>query len=385
MANKLFSSRKSFWLLLAVVIICSLTAGVAGEIFTRVYIIKDWSLPFLSGEVNISDLNSSNYGLVIRDPKKVVVNQDVQLAETLSGIQPVLVNIFKAASETSVNSAQPDFYKLDQPVFTGLIMTADGWVIAPVPANLKTDFKVRNYVAITNDRRLYKIDQIATIKNIPSDLLIFHLAGASNLPVKKIVPRSELSLGQSLLVVEGTRSVWPTTITSLAKSSAAVLSSDTVNASLTLAGVNDNNWRNSLAFDLAGNLVAVIDNSQNITPAFTYGSLWSSLLQPNQPGRPFLGVNYLDLSKVKLTVNNLDKGAWLYPSADQPAVLKNSPAQAAGLKAGDIITWVNNQEINATNDLAEVLSTYKAGDKITITYISAGQEKEVDVKLGELK
>jgi len=383
--SNLFLSRKRFWLLIVIVIACGLSAGIAGEIFTRVYIIKDWSLPVLSSDVNLTDLSAANSGLVIRNPQKVVVNQDVQVAETLAGVQPVLVSVFKMVNQTATTSAQNlNYYELDQPLFTGLIMTADGWIVAPLPNNLKIDFKIKNYVAITSDRRLYKIDQLANLKNIPAGLLVFHLAGASNLPVKKIVARSDLSLGQSLLVVNGTNSVWPTTLTALTPAT-AVLSSEAVSANLNLAGAVNNNWRNSLVFDLAGDLAAIIDNNQEIIPAFTYDALWRSLLPTNKSVRPYLGVNYLDLSKVKMAANNLDKGALLYPTVDQAAVLKNSPAQAAGLKAGDVITWINNQEINATNDLAAVLSTYNAGDKITITYVSAGQEKEVGVTLGELK
>lgn len=81
---------------------------------------------------------------------------------------------------------------------------------------------------------------------------------------------------------------------------------------------------------------------------------------------------------------NLDKGALIYPRG-KVAVLENSPAQKAGLQEGDIITWINNRELDKQNDLADVIATYKSGDKITVSYWRDGQEKQVDLILGEFK
>lgn len=376
---------KRFWATVIVATLCGLAAGVLGEIITRVYILKDFSLPYFSSEVNLSDLNGNRSGLVIRDAKKVVVNQDVKIAETIANVRPVLVSVFKEINPTTPRDSQEaDYYNLDKPLFIGLIITSDGWVAASVPDDLKVDFKIKNYVAIGSDRQLYKIDQLSDTKNSFGDLLVFHLAGAANLPVKKIVPRSELALGQTLLVVSGLDSVWPTTLSSLVKTP-AISSSDSLNARLDLVGVANNNLKNSFVFNLAGDLIAIITNDQEIIPAFSYNSSWQVFLKKDQANRPFLGIHYLDLSAIKTEAVNLNKGAWLYPAAAEPAVLKNSPAQLAGLKAGDIITWVNNQEINADNDLADVLSAYNAGDKITLTYLRDGVEKVVEIKLGELK
>jgi len=67
----------------------------------------------------------------------------------------------------------------------------------------------------------------------------------------------------------------------------------------------------------------------------------------------------------------------------QPAVLSGSPAEKAGLVAGDVITWINNQEITAQRDLADIIATYRAGEKITITYRRAGAEKTAEATLGK--
>jgi hypothetical protein len=372
-----------FWIIVVVAIVCGLSAGVLGEIITRVYFLKDFSVPYLSSDLNINDLNSNRSNLVIRDAKKVVVNEDVKIGETLSSLKPALVAIFKETA-TSTPSDKNSYYQLDKPFLTGLIITADGWVMISIPAELKKDFNYKNLVVITNDRRSYKIDKINILNNVPGDLYLAHLNGAVNLSIKKNITRSDLSLGQSLLVVKDVSSVLPTSLVSIDKGQ-KVLSSDSLELQLALAGNIPATFKHSFVFNLNGDLVAIIDEGGNVVSVFAYDSYLQNVLKKNPSFRPYLGVNYLDLTNIKPVNLSLEKGAWLIGSGDKLAILKDSPAQNAGLKEGDVISWVNNQEINSANDLADIIATYKSGDSITITYWRNNQEQEAKVILGQLK
>jgi S1-C subfamily serine protease len=136
---------------------------------------------------------------------------------------------------------------------------------------------------------------------------------------------------------------------------------------------------------LNGNLAAVVTDEREIIPAFSYDYLTNQLAPGHTLARPALGVHYLDLSQIKNPALTQTKGAWLYSTASDLAVTKGSAAAIAGLKAGDVITWVNNQKIDAANDLGDLLAAYQAGDKITLTYERDGAEQEVEVILGALK
>jgi S1-C subfamily serine protease len=198
------------------------------------------------------------------------------------------------------------------------------------------------------------------------------------------VPRSELALGQSLLVVNGLNTVLPTTLTSVFKAP-AISNSDTLTASLDVAGSENIKFGNSFVFNLSGDFVAIVSAQKKIVPAFYFNSAWQSLFKQEPVLRASFGVNYLDLSAVKTSAVNLSKGAWLYPSGSEPAVAKNSPAQLAGLQSGDVITWINNTELDANNDLADIIANYLPGDKIIVTYLRGSVEKEVEVVLGTAK
>jgi len=374
--SKTLYPDQSFWTIIIITVVCGLAAGVLGAASSRVYFLPD----YLPNDVDLSNLNHQGSGLVIRDPKNVYVSSDVKILETVDNLQPVLVGVFKKLDDNQVNG----YYSLDNPLFTGLTITADGWIVAQPPVKLKADFVSEHYVVITSDRRLYNIEQVSTLTDLPGNPLVFRLANASNLPVKKILSRSDLSLGQSLLVMTGRQTVWPSTLSSVSRGQ-GVLNSDSLAASLILSGAESDIWRNAFVFDMAGNLAAIISDDQTIVPAFYYSSLLSDLTQAEKKSQPQLGINYLDLSSVRLPELSLDKGALIYGNTTHPAIIKGGPAEKAGLQAGDVISWVNNQEISSEKDLADLVANYRSGDRLILTYLRDGVEKTVEVILGENK
>jgi serine protease Do len=66
-------------------------------------------------------------------------------------------------------------------------------------------------------------------------------------------------------------------------------------------------------------------------------------------------------------------------------VTKESAAEKAGLKVGDVITKVNEDRIADADDLYQTIGKYKPEDKVTITYKRAGKENKATVTLGENK
>ncbi|WP_143309826.1 PDZ domain-containing protein [Chitinophaga vietnamensis] len=67
------------------------------------------------------------------------------------------------------------------------------------------------------------------------------------------------------------------------------------------------------------------------------------------------------------------------------SVAKGSPAEKAGIKAGDIITNIDNKKIDEPRDLFETIGNYQPGDKITVTYIRNKKDNKVNVTLDERK
>jgi S1-C subfamily serine protease len=63
-------------------------------------------------------------------------------------------------------------------------------------------------------------------------------------------------------------------------------------------------------------------------------------------------------------------------------VICDSPAESAGITAGSVITAVNGQAIGAPNDLTSVVSKYRPGTTISVTWVSpSGKQTTSSLKL----
>lgn len=64
-------------------------------------------------------------------------------------------------------------------------------------------------------------------------------------------------------------------------------------------------------------------------------------------------------------------------------VLPDSPAAKAGLKAGDIITSINGQEVSSGSEISHKILPLQVGGKADITYLRGGKQDHAVVTLGE--
>lgn len=89
--------------------------------------------------------------------------------------------------------------------------------------------------------------------------------------------------------------------------------------------------------------------------------------QPDDPNRPRLGimVGTLNDSFNAAVPGGLPQGAYI------SEVEKDSPAEKAGLKAGDIIVEVNGTVVSSHDALISALSELKAGDSVELKYFRA--------------
>lgn len=62
--------------------------------------------------------------------------------------------------------------------------------------------------------------------------------------------------------------------------------------------------------------------------------------------------------------------------------IEDTAAASAGMKAGDVITSVNNQSVSGSNDLVETLRSFREGDSITLTIRRGGSAMNKTVTLG---
>lgn len=78
-----------------------------------------------------------------------------------------------------------------------------------------------------------------------------------------------------------------------------------------------------------------------------------------------------------ITSSNFKKGIYV------AQITKNGPANNTELKEADIITNIDNKELNTMNDLREYIYSKKPGDEVTLKIVRGKINKEIKITLGK--
>ena len=120
-----------------------------------------------------------------------------------------------------------------------------------------------------------------------------------------------------------------------------------------------------------------------IEDALTYAN---TLEKNGKIERPYVGISMLDITndyylwQAGITLpENVTAGVAVY------SVEKDSPAEKAGLKKGDIITKIEDKKTDNLAEFRYQLYKHSPNDKIKITYIRDGKEESTTITLGENK
>jgi S1-C subfamily serine protease len=147
-------------------------------------------------------------------------------------------------------------------------------------------------------------------------------------------------------------------------------------------------------FNLAGDIAGLVGADGRIEPITSFTAVIDSLFKFRAVRRPGLGFYYLPGSsligidtKINEQFSGLvnGNGAVIVKADKGIAVVKGGPADLAGLKEGDIILFIDGNEISKDSNMTNIINTLVIGDKVIVEYQRAGVKKQVEVKVGELK
>jgi serine protease Do len=102
-----------------------------------------------------------------------------------------------------------------------------------------------------------------------------------------------------------------------------------------------------------------------------YGVVQKALI-----GGAVIEYNYENASKYNLSTDVRTFAGVLLESVD-----RTGPAADAGLKPGDVITKINNVNVNTQSEFEEELSFFNPGNKISLTYLRGGDQKTTSMTL----
>jgi S1-C subfamily serine protease len=280
-------------------------------------------------------------------------------------------------------------------VGTGFIYHSDGWILT----NRHVVADANQITVILSDTtelegEVYGIDTLTDLAIVKVD--------ATDLPTVKIGSSADLEQGQLAIAIGNPLGQFENTVTTgivsglgrqIVAGSQATSSSEQLNNLIqTDAAINPGNSGGPL-LDSAGQVIgvntAVSQDAQGIGFAIPIDIARPIMQQAvnGQPlQRPWIGIYYRPITKQLAEEMDLvvEDGVIIDSTGSQPAVFPNSPAAAAGLQPGDVITALDGQEIDADTDLAELILPHNPGDTITLRVLRGDSPTEIEVTLGTL-
>ena len=132
-------------------------------------------------------------------------------------------------------------------------------------------------------------------------------------------------------------------------------------------------------------LVQIDPNTDTISPGLgfaissnTIREIANELIRSGSISRGFVGISYTPVTPRQAASLGLSAPAGITVTGVQ----RGSPGELAGIRVGDIITKINDQQIDQQHPLNSVMLKLRAGDKARLTLIRDTQTQTVEVTLG---
>ena len=106
----------------------------------------------------------------------------------------------------------------------------------------------------------------------------------------------------------------------------------------------------------------------------------NDLIRYGKVRRGWLGISVQDMTKEMLRFFHIDRVRGVVVAQ----VMEESPGARAGLKRGDIILSLENNEVSNKSDYSERVSTYPVGNTIYMKILRDGEEKTVSLRVSLL-
>lgn len=348
----------------------------------------------LGSSENRTNKNTSN-----TVQQQIISNESQLINQIARTVGPSVVSVNVTGTATSSSLFGPSSVQ-EQSAGTGVILSEDGIIITNrhvVPAGTSSVS-----VTLSDGTNLDDVDVIGRTNDSDSLDVAFLKVNdkkGKTLQPAKLADSSKVQVGDKVVAIGNALGQFQNTVTSgiISGYGRSVQAGDSSgNSSETLqnlfqtdASINQGNSGGPLVnmnSEVIAINTAVAGNAENIgfaIPINDIQGLIKSVLKDGKLVRPYLGVRYVSLTDdIAYQYNlNVKRGAYLAPGQGQATVLQGSPADKAGLKEKDVITKINDTNIDENNSLTSVLGRYSVGDTVNLTIVRDGKEQTVKVTL----
>ena len=346
---------------------------------------------FAGGWVAVTLYNKSDAGagqMVNSDGTTVVTLEEEAITNVAAKVSSSVVSI------VTTTSARSMWGYSSQGAGTGVIVSKDGYIMT----NNHVIDGANKVSVVASDGTEH--DDVKIIGSDPlNDIAFIKIEGVSDLVPAELGDSGKLRIGQRVVAIGNALGQFDNTVTSgivsamgrplVASSSDGSGSESLTDLIQTDAAINSGNSGGPLV-DLAGRVIgintAVATDANGIgfaIPINATRGVLAEVLENGKVSRAYLGVRYLDITASLAASEDLasKKGAYVSADGSTGAVIKNGPADKAGIKTEDIILKVDDNVIGTDGSMSSIIGQYRPGDKVTLTVLRDGKEVKLTAEL----
>jgi S1-C subfamily serine protease len=322
----------------------------------------------------------------------VTIDESSAIIDVAAKAGPAVVRITtETAASASADPNDPNAGIIpSEGVGSGVIFDPNGWILTNrhvVAGSDKLTVELKD--GTTYSGSVYGIDTL-------TDLAIVKIE-ATGLTAATIGDSDGLKVGELVVAIGSPLGTFSNTVTSGIVSATGrqiqTSGSSLDNLIQTDAAINPGNSGGPL-LDASGAVIgintAIARDSTGIgfsIPINIARPLMEQAKAGKQLARPYIGIRYESIDKQLAKTESLpvDQGAWISPKTDstgKPPINPGSPAEAAGIKAGDIIVGIGNTPIDTEHPLNAVLAQNAPGDTVDLKVLRDGKTLTIPVTLG---
>lgn len=323
------------------------------------------------------------------EPKNLtILNEENAVISVVEKSSPSVVAI--GATQRIFNPFNPFAAPQNQSstIGTGFVVSNKGIIVTNkhVVSESSTTYNV-----VTNDGTKLAVRKI--YRDPILDLAIVQVDGG-NLKALEMGDSSKIKVGQTVIAIGNALGKFTNTVTTGVVSGLGrkVVAGDPFYGSWenlddliqTDAAINPGNSGGPLlnsAGQVIGVNVATTDGAQNISfaiPINAVNKIADEFIQKGSVSRPFLGVNYIFITKERAITAGVPQGAYVNN------IVPNSSADQAGITTGDIITKIDGKAVNSQTIISDTITSKSIGDRLNLTIWNNDKERDIVATLQEL-
>jgi S1-C subfamily serine protease len=275
---------------------------------------------------------------------------------------------------------------------SGFVIDERGYVVtnSHVVENARGGGAGASFDVIFSDNQTQRATLVG--RDPETDIAVLQIPGGSALKIAQLASSDDVPVGATVVAIGSPLGEFQNTVTTGVVSgkgrrlqvSQNVFLDDLVQ---TDAAINPGNSGGPLIWAAARRVIGmntlIADPQQAQGLGFAVSSntiriVADELIKNGRVDRGFIGIQYAPLSPRAAVALGLPPAAGIQVSA----VVSGSPAAQAGLRVGDVVTKLNDQQIDQEHALQSLLLRHRPGARVRLTILRGSETSTIELTLG---